>query len=305
MSDEKDVNKLKSSYERTGAEDLFTAKRKGNVHNISSSVDWILKRFRNLNNMPGAYRDIIDRKLGLLHSLVFVDGIKIDDDRKKIRITGSKQVLNLKNPAESWKQLSKVLRLASGSSQDDIAKLLGVSRQTFNQYENDGYIGQRFTVDQLADLEENISNGLLENNFNPQYGQLVFAIFPLKVPTSKEDITPTKYSQYVKSKSPQADFIDQDGTAWEVKLNRGAKKDAQLNWNIVEGTEGTMEQWAFLVDTMSKVYGSMQNQTKAEQKKTTEAIASASAKAIPDKFKDDIDSMSATALSGQYKRSYL
>ena len=32
------------------------------------------------------------------------------------------------------------------------------------------------------------------------------------------------------------------------------------------------------------------------------AIASASAKAIPDKFKDDIDSMSATALSGQYKR---
>ena len=302
MSDEKDVDKLRSSYARTGADDLFNAKQRGEVHNISSSVEWILQRYRNLNNMPMAYRNIIDRKLGLLYALVFVDGIEIDDDRKTIKVQekNKSKVLELVDPPKAWKQLSKVLRLASGMSQDDVAKILGVTRQTFNQYENDGYIGQRFELDQLANLEMEISDGLLENNFDPQYGRLVFAIFPKKKPT--ENVTPKKYREYVLSQRPEADFVDKDGNSWEFKKYNTAKNKSNVNWEVIEGTEGTMEQWHFLVDTMSKVYGSMQNQTKADQKKTTEKIATASAKAIPDKFKDDIDSMSATALSGQYKR---
>lgn len=293
MVDKKDGDVLKSSYERTGAEDVFVSKKKDNVHNISSSVGWILDRYRTIGSMPGSYVSILERRMSLLYSLVFTDGLTFEDDRKTFKV--GRKTLELKKPSDTWRDLSRTIRIMSDISQARISELLGVSRQSFNGYETTGFENIKFNRSQLTVLSEAVADGLVKNNFDPMYAELVGFIYPL-------DLGAPILSDYIKSSDPSADLISKDGTRIQIKANRPTE------WIITDNDPGVdLNDWNKLVDTMSKAYGNILREQGSKRVKKDDirimTLKEVMDEAIPDNFKEDLDSMSATAISGSYKRT--
>jgi len=109
-------------------------------------------------------------------------------------------------------------------------------------------------------------------------------------------------SEYIKSSDPSADLISKDGTRIQIKANRPTE------WIITDNDPGVdLNDWNKLVDTMSKAYGNILREQGSKRVKKDDirimTLKEVMDEAIPDNFKEDLDSMSATAISGSYKRT--